>query len=191
MLGHILCLDCDTLWQIFEKIAEKVGSLFLKFATAQSLTTLDSSVFLWSHWVRKTPNVNQKPLGKRCFTHKHAFSVTLFAFSRHHSAHTHTHPSAHRSLLLFLLPLSPSLFVHLSFNFGLCWEVVKKPYEICMKDCEPRDWPHLPDGRAHERPHWIIPHNASGTKAQQLTLERGREKDEGGGDWDMGGVANS
>lgn len=50
-----------------------------------------------------------------------------------------------------------------------------------MKDCEPRDWPHLPDSRANERPHWIIPHNAFGTKAQQLTLERHRKmKREGG-----------
>lgn len=47
-----------------------------------------------------------------------------------------------------------------------------------MKDCEPRDWPHLPDSRANERPHWIIPHNAPGTKAQQLTQER--ESDEEG-----------
>lgn len=81
-------------------------------------------------------------------------------------------------------PLPPSLtlhlFVHLSFNFGLYWEVVKKPYEICMKDCEPRDWPHLPDSRVNERPHWIIPHNASGTKAQQLTLEAERERWRGG-----------
>lgn len=45
-----------------------------------------------------------------------------------------------------------------------------------MKDCEPRDWPHLPDSQAHERPHWIIPHNASGTKAQQLTPERMMKK---------------
>lgn len=50
-----------------------------------------------------------------------------------------------------------------------------------MKDCEPRDWPHLPDSRANERPHWIIPHNASGTKAQQLTLERKREMKRGWG----------
>lgn len=49
-----------------------------------------------------------------------------------------------------------------------------------MKDCEPRDWPHLPDSRVNERPHWIIPHNAPGTKAQQLTLETEREKDEEG-----------
>lgn len=45
-----------------------------------------------------------------------------------------------------------------------------------MKDCGPRDWPHLPDSRVNERPHWIIPHNAPGTKAQQLTLETARER---------------
>lgn len=45
-----------------------------------------------------------------------------------------------------------------------------------MKDCEPRDRPHLPDSRANERPHWIIPHNASATKAQQLTQERDRAR---------------
>lgn len=102
--------------------------------------------------------------------------------------HTHTQPSIPSLYTLFFffplllsLPPSPPLFVHLSFNFGLCWEVVKKPYEICMKDCEPRDWPHLPDSRANERPHWIIPHNASGTKAQQLTLEREMKRGVGGG----------
>lgn len=64
-----------------------------------------------------------------------------------------------------------------------------------MKDCEPRDWPHLPDSPANERPHWIIPHNASGTKAQQLTLEREMKRGGvcvwgGGGqlEWDEGGV---
>lgn len=78
--------------------------------------------------------------------------------------------------ILYRLPL----LMHVCFHFGLCSEVVKKPYEICMKDCEPRDWPHLPDSRANEQPHWIIPHNACGTKAQQLTLERNMET---GGDW--------
>jgi len=96
--------------------------------------------------------------------------------------HTHTQTYIYTTTHKTLCPShSPPLFVHLCFNFGLCREVVKKPYEICMKDCEPRDWPHLPDSRANERPHWIIPHNASGTKAQQLTPER---KMGGNGTWE-------
>lgn len=55
-----------------------------------------------------------------------------------------------------------------------------------MKDCEPRDWPHLRDSRANEQPHRIIPHNASGTKAPTADP---RENDGVGGEWGRMGQA--